>query len=215
MTGLDASESQRRSRQPSGGRPARTREGRSRFSTRSFEERSTPRSGRRSAPSSTSRLPRGLKIRGAPVHELAEHLAAAEPSGDEWVAKQLEEAGGLALRQGASAQAVRYLSRALAEQPMAQRRPEMLLNLARAEASLDATAGARVPAAVARTGCRAHASGARGTGRESKVLPISLPASELGPMLQQIAALLGEETSRPRWSSWSPPCSSADHRRRR
>jgi DNA-binding CsgD family transcriptional regulator len=137
------------------------------------------------------RIAKGLKVRGASVHELAEHLAAAEPSGDEWVAKQLEEAGALALRQGASAQAVRYLSRALAEQPMAQRRPEMLLNLARAEASLDARPALEYLRQSLEQGA-APAQAARAALDVSRRAPDLAARSELGPMLQQIAGLLAE-----------------------
>ena len=137
------------------------------------------------------RIAKGLKARGAPVHELAEHLAAAEPTGDEWVAKQLEEAGGLALRQGASAQAVRYLSRALAEQPMAPRRPEMLLNLARAEASLDAMPALEyLRQALEQSADPRHA--AHAALDVSRRCPDLSARSELGPMLQQIAGLLPE-----------------------
>ncbi|HLN05909.1 MAG TPA: AAA family ATPase [Acidimicrobiales bacterium] len=136
-------------------------------------------------------LARGLKARGAPVQQLADHLAAAEPSGDEWVVKQLEEAGGLALRQGASAQAVRYLSRALAEQPLAPRRPEMLLNLARAEASLDSRPALEYLRQSlehgAEPGQAAHA--ALEVSRRS---PDLAARAELGPMLQQISGLLSD-----------------------
>ena len=147
-------------------------------------------------PASRARLhiamAKGMKARGAPVHQLAEHLAAAEPSGDEWVATQLEEAGTFALREGASAQAVRYLSRALAEQPLAPRRPEMLLNLARAEASLDvrpALAYLRQSLEQgADPGLAAHAA-LEVCGRT----PDLAARADLGPMLQKIAALVSDE----------------------
>ncbi len=88
----------------------------------------------------TARL---LKSRGAAVEYLAPHLEAAEPSGDAWVAEQLERAGVLALKRGVPERAARYLARALAEHPSAQGRPEMLLNLARAEAVTDTVSARR------------------------------------------------------------------------
>jgi len=80
-------------------------------------------------------LARCLQARGAPLDQLAEHLLDAETGRDEWVATSLEQAGNIALSQGATQHAVRYLSRALAEHPSTRGRPELLLNLARAEAS--------------------------------------------------------------------------------
>jgi DNA-binding CsgD family transcriptional regulator len=77
-----------------------------------------------------------LSARDAPVQALAPHLLAAEPIGDEWAARQMQQCGHLALRQGAPELALRCLSRALAETPTARENPELLLDLARAEAAL-------------------------------------------------------------------------------
>ena len=77
-----------------------------------------------------------LSVRDAPVQTLAPHLLAAEPIGDEWAARQMHQCGHLALRQGAPELALRCLSRALAEMPRARANPDLLLDLARAEAAL-------------------------------------------------------------------------------
>ncbi len=77
-----------------------------------------------------------LSARDAPVQTIAPHLLAAEPIGDEWAARQMQQSGHLALRQGAPELALRCLSRALAEMPTARANPDLLFDLARAEATL-------------------------------------------------------------------------------
>ena len=79
---------------------------------------------------------RCLSARDAPVQTVAPHLLAAEPIGDEWAARQMQQSGHLALRQGAPELALRCLSRALAEMPTARTNPDLLFDLARAEAAL-------------------------------------------------------------------------------
>jgi len=138
------------------------------------------------------RMAKILKIRGAPIQELADHLAAAEPGRDEWVADQLEEAGTLALRQGASVQAVRYLARALAEQPSESRRDEMLLHLAQAEAGVDAgSAQAHL--------CRSLELGVEPTRIAAASLEVArrcqdlAARTELGTFLGRVATLLSDD----------------------
>jgi hypothetical protein len=78
---------------------------------------------------------RSLGARDAPVQIMATHLLAADPIGDEWAAVQLQQCGHAALRQGAPDLALRCLSRALAEAPSSRSNPNLLLDLARAEAA--------------------------------------------------------------------------------
>jgi DNA-binding CsgD family transcriptional regulator len=60
---------------------------------------------------------------------VAGHLLLSEPAANPWVVEQLERAARQALSLGAPEIAVNYLRRALAEPPLAARRPELLLNL--------------------------------------------------------------------------------------
>jgi DNA-binding CsgD family transcriptional regulator len=69
----------------------------------------------------------------APKDRVARHLIHARASGNEWVVDVLVEAADLALGFGAPDTAARYLERALAEPPRAERRPRLALELARAE----------------------------------------------------------------------------------
>jgi len=138
------------------------------------------------------RTARSLRARGAPLDQLAEHLVAAEPRGYEWVSRTLEEAANLALTQGSPSNAVRYLNRALAEQPAARDRSNILLVLARAEASLDfhsalehlrrALECGADPRAAAHAGLQV----ARGVNDFEARL-------KLGPMFEKIATLIPDE----------------------
>lgn len=82
----------------------------------------------------------GLRLRWAPLEQLAEHLVEREPAPDEHVARILEEAGEGALAHGAAGRALRYLSAALAAEPPGVGRRRILLARTRAEALVDATA---------------------------------------------------------------------------
>jgi len=138
------------------------------------------------------RTARSLQARGAPLEQLAKHLVASEPHGDEWVASVLEAAGNLALSQGSAIQAVRYLNRALSEQPVARSRPDILLGLARAEASLGARSALEhlrlaldldaEPKAVAQAAIQM-----------TRTLNDVTMRTELGPTLERIAGMLSDE----------------------
>lgn len=58
-----------------------------------------------------------LASTGAPPDEIAAHLLACEPNGDEWVVERLAAAARAALADGAYDSAVKYLERALHEPP--------------------------------------------------------------------------------------------------
>jgi hypothetical protein len=79
------------------------------------------------------RATRLLAEAGAPIEQVAAHLLAVPARGDEWVVEALRRAAGTALRQGAADSAAAYLGRALAEPPPADQRPQVLLELGRAE----------------------------------------------------------------------------------
>jgi DNA-binding CsgD family transcriptional regulator len=84
-----------------------------------------------------------LLARNADVEEVAAHLLAGEPAGSEANVDVLLAAADVAERTGASAAAVRYLERALAEPPAASRRGPTLLRLGRLQLA------AALPEAVA------------------------------------------------------------------
>jgi DNA-binding CsgD family transcriptional regulator len=77
-----------------------------------------------------------LAAEGAPADRVASHLLSAEPYGEPWVVDALRAAAREALTRGAPEAAVSYLRRALAEPPPPAARPEVLLDLGRAEALL-------------------------------------------------------------------------------
>jgi DNA-binding CsgD family transcriptional regulator len=76
-----------------------------------------------------------LRTEEAAPEQVAPHLLAGEPGGQEWVVDTLEAAAERALSRGAPASAVRYLDRALAEPPPRARRSDVLAGLGRAAAA--------------------------------------------------------------------------------
>lgn len=70
---------------------------------------------------------------GAAVTEIAPHLLASLPDGDQRTVAMLREAATLARAQGAPELAIRYLVRALQEPPDPPSRPEVLFELGAAE----------------------------------------------------------------------------------
>jgi len=91
------------------------------------------------APSRRTRLhktaARLLTEQVAPVEAIAEQLIAAGPTGDEAMVELLHDTGRQALAAGASALAARCFERGLLEPPPVQRRTELLLDQAIAEAA--------------------------------------------------------------------------------
>ena len=75
-----------------------------------------------------------LREVGAPVEQLAGHLVRARPEGDAAAAQTLREAAAVAREHGDPGAAVTLLRRALEEPPAAVGRPDILTELARAEA---------------------------------------------------------------------------------
>jgi DNA-binding CsgD family transcriptional regulator len=71
----------------------------------------------------------------APPERVAGHLLLAERGRRRWVVETLRRAAARAMADGAPASAARHLERALAEPPDAATRPDVLLELARAEAA--------------------------------------------------------------------------------
>lgn len=67
---------------------------------------------------------------------IAAHLLLATRAGDAWVVDRLRRAGRLAIAQGAPDSAVGYLRRALEEPVSLDARPEVLLELGRAESAI-------------------------------------------------------------------------------
>ncbi|HXY45696.1 MAG TPA: LuxR C-terminal-related transcriptional regulator, partial [Acidimicrobiales bacterium] len=130
--------------------------------------------------------------RGAPLEQLAAHLAASEPSGDEWVARKLEEAGSLALGQGASLEAIGYFNRARAELPAAQSSPEILLGLARAESSLRRRSALKHLRLALDQPVDPRAA-ALATMQVARAFNDLEARTELGPMLERTAELLSDE----------------------
>ena len=80
------------------------------------------------------RAARLLTKRSAAPEQVAAHLLAMPPRGEEWVVETLREAGRGALRAGAADSAVAYLRRALEEPPSADDLRWVLLELGLAEA---------------------------------------------------------------------------------
>jgi DNA-binding CsgD family transcriptional regulator len=77
-----------------------------------------------------------LRERAAAPGAIATQLMHAPERGEAWVVDVLAEAARAAVRAGAAASAVTYLTRALAEPPAADRRAQVLLALADAEKRL-------------------------------------------------------------------------------
>jgi tetratricopeptide (TPR) repeat protein len=75
---------------------------------------------------------------GASLSRVAAHLLQSSRTGSEWVADVLADAAAASMGSGAPESATRYLSRALEEPPSPSRRPELVLQLGRAEALLAA-----------------------------------------------------------------------------
>lgn len=80
-------------------------------------------------------------VDGAPVTELAPHLLASLPDGDQGTVADLRSAAMLARAQGAPDLAVRYLARALREPPDAASRADVLFELGAAEVVRDPEGG--------------------------------------------------------------------------
>ena len=80
-----------------------------------------------------ARAARLLWDAGLSSEQVAGHLLAVSPPGDEWVADVLIGAGCAAVRRGAEDSAVAYLTRALLEPLAGQQRAEVLLELGTAE----------------------------------------------------------------------------------
>lgn len=74
-----------------------------------------------------------LRAAHAEPEAVAAHLLQAEPASDPYSVSSLRAAAAAAMRKGAPAAAVTYLTRALAEPPPERQRGEALLELARAE----------------------------------------------------------------------------------
>jgi hypothetical protein len=81
-----------------------------------------------------------LHTDGAAAEQIAAHLVAARPTGDDWVVTRLQEAGHMAMESGAPQAAAHLLDRALAEPPLPARRVGLLREAARAEAGAGSTA---------------------------------------------------------------------------
>ena len=86
------------------------------------------------------RAARVLADRGGARSRVAAHLLASPSRGAHWVVETLMQAASSALRQGAAASAVAYLTRALREPPPPSQRAALLLELGRAEALTDGPA---------------------------------------------------------------------------
>ena len=74
-----------------------------------------------------------LTRNGASVEHVAAHLLAIPARGERWAVDTLRSAAHAALQKGAPDSAASYLARALEEQPEADARTELLLELGRAE----------------------------------------------------------------------------------
>jgi tetratricopeptide (TPR) repeat protein len=83
-----------------------------------------------------SQAARVLTEAGAALEAVAIHLLHVEGAADPAVASTLAEVGRRALRSGAPEEAAAFLGRAVAEQPPAEERSPLLLDLARAEHAL-------------------------------------------------------------------------------
>ena len=81
------------------------------------------------------RAARLLLNQGAEQERVADHLLRARRSRSDWAVDVLSGAAGRALSRGAPDAAVRYLRRALEEPPRRDRRPQVILELGRAEAT--------------------------------------------------------------------------------
>jgi DNA-binding CsgD family transcriptional regulator len=95
-------------------------------------EASLPGDERDAAHRSAARL---LHADRAPAGQIAAHLAAVRPVGDDWVIARLQEAAQQAIESGAPKAAADLLNRALAEPPPTAERAGLLRRTARAEVS--------------------------------------------------------------------------------
>jgi DNA-binding CsgD family transcriptional regulator len=84
-----------------------------------------------------------LRARGASHEEVATHLLATAPAGDEEVVELLRDAGRSAARKGAVDSAVAYLRRAREEPPAPEARVDVLRELGLAESLSDGPLAAR------------------------------------------------------------------------
>ena len=71
------------------------------------------------------------------AHRVVAHLLASEPTGDDWLVEQLEQAAAVAMRDASPQLAWRLLVRALAEPPAPSDRPRLLLAAGVASARSD------------------------------------------------------------------------------
>ena len=76
-----------------------------------------------------------LHAEGAPPGQVAAHLVALRPAGDEWVLGRLRDAARAAMQSGAPGAAAELLRRALAEPPPSEQRVPVLREAAQAQAS--------------------------------------------------------------------------------
>ncbi|MDQ1649464.1 MAG: hypothetical protein QOG60_1521, partial [Frankiaceae bacterium] len=86
------------------------------------------------------RAARLLHRAGASSEQVAAQLLAAPARADGWAVDMLRTAAAEALRRGVPDSATSYLRRAMAEPPPPSERPDLLLELARAEVSVDGPA---------------------------------------------------------------------------
>jgi DNA-binding CsgD family transcriptional regulator len=80
------------------------------------------------------RAARLLEKSGGSAEQVAAHVLAISPRGEDWSVATLRRAAGQALHKGAPESAVAYLTRALAEPPPREHEPHLLLDLGIAEA---------------------------------------------------------------------------------
>ena len=83
-----------------------------------------------------ARAARVLASADADPGQVAAHLLACEPAGEAWVVQRLRAAASSALGLGAPEAALRYVERALAEQPGSSDRGELLFELGRIQATV-------------------------------------------------------------------------------
>jgi DNA-binding CsgD family transcriptional regulator len=144
-----------------------------------------------------------LKVRGAPLEYVAEHLVAAELDDQAWVTNELLAAAHFMLRSGNFNQALSYLRRAFCGYPAAWDDPELLLDLVEAETPADPRAAVEhlrrcveLKATPKRTAALAHELACRLDEFDTFPTSSSPIRRSLISALQQIRPSLGEaETS--------------------
>ena len=89
-----------------------------------------------------------LKVRGAPLEDIAGHLVAAEPGERAWVTTELLQAAHITLGRSGPNRALTYLRRAFCESPAAWDDPLLLLDLVEVETLADPRAAVEHRGAV-------------------------------------------------------------------